>query len=77
MPAHRADKDPAAEGQDDTVEEIWLGVDVDEFGPRCPVCGEYPDYCLGHGEIGDPRGYQILQEHMAGDHFHCREDCEL
>lgn len=28
----------------------------------CPACGESPDYCQGHGEIGDPEGAAILQE---------------
>lgn len=28
----------------------------------CPACGALPDYCQGHGEIGDPEGAAILQE---------------
>lgn len=26
----------------------------------CPACGDAPDYCAGHGEIGDPDGFAIL-----------------
>ena len=28
----------------------------------CPACGEPADYCQGHGEIGDPEGFAIVQE---------------
>lgn len=44
--------------------------DNDSF-PRCFVCGEDIDYCQGHGEIGDPAGFAILQAHDAGDHSRC------
>lgn len=32
---------------------------------ECVVCGETFDYCQGHGEIGDPAGFAILQQHAA------------
>ena len=38
---------------------------------RCPACGEVIDYCLGHGEIGNPEGFTILQAHDAEDHSGC------
>ena len=38
---------------------------------RCVVCGESPQWCLGHGEIGDPRGAAILGAHDNGDHTDC------
>jgi hypothetical protein len=41
---------------------------------RCPACGELMDYCQGHGEIGDPYGYAILQAHDNGDHSMCSEN---
>ena len=28
----------------------------------CPACGDEPQYCQGHGDIGDPEGAAILQE---------------
>jgi hypothetical protein len=38
---------------------------------RCPCCGEYIDYCQGHGEIGDPAGFAILAAHDDDDHSGC------
>lgn len=37
----------------------------------CPACGSPTDYCQGHGEIGDPTGFAILQAHDGGDHAGC------
>lgn len=37
----------------------------------CPACGDAIDYCLGHGEMGDPSGYAILVAHDNGDHRGC------
>lgn len=37
----------------------------------CPACGEYPDYCAGHGVIGDPILAEVLERHDAGDHTSC------
>lgn len=42
-----------------------------EYVSRCPACGDVIDYCQGHGEIGDPAGYAILEAHDAGDHTEC------
>lgn len=51
--------------------------DMEEFS-RCPVCGGPCDYCQGHGEIGDPAGFQIMQDHDDGDHSLCHPDgCDL
>jgi predicted RNA-binding Zn-ribbon protein involved in translation (DUF1610 family) len=38
---------------------------------RCPACGDPIDYCQGHGEIGDPDGWAILQAHDSDDHGSC------
>ena len=40
----------------------------------CPACGEFISYCQGHGEIGDPAGFAILQAHDAGDHSDCADE---
>lgn len=48
--------------------------ECDPYGPlaeACPACGDPIDYCQGHGEIGDPKGYAILQRHDSGDHSTC------
>jgi len=37
----------------------------------CPACGNATDYCQGHGEIGDPAGFAILQAHDNDDHSGC------
>ena len=37
----------------------------------CPACGSVIDYCQGHGEIGDPAGFAILQAHDNNDHSGC------
>lgn len=39
--------------------------DMEAEPERCPVCGEFPDYCQGHGEIGDPEGYALLVKYDA------------
>lgn len=46
-----------------------LGIEVVEA--KCPACGSVIDYCQGHGEIGDPAGFAILQAHDDGDHSGC------
>lgn len=45
-----------------------------EVESKCPACGEYISYCQGHGEIGDPYGHQILEQHDNDDHSMCHED---
>lgn len=45
--------------------------------PRCPACGDYIDYCQGHGEIGDPEGRLTLNLHDIGNHLRCNpKACE-
>lgn len=46
-------------------------VEYVEYVSRCPVCGEFIDYCQGHGEIGDPEGFSIMVRHDEGDHMDC------
>lgn len=41
------------------------------FIGECPVCGDYIDYCQGHGEIGDPVGFEIMEAHDNDDHSAC------
>jgi len=41
---------------------------------KCVACGEPIDYCQGHGEIGDPAGFAILQAHDDDDHSGCHPD---
>lgn len=43
---------------------------------QCPACGQASDYCQGHGEIGDPVGYAILEMHDTGNHTTCRYQTE-
>lgn len=45
-----------------------------DCGAHCPVCAELMDYCQGHGEIGDPVGFGILEMHNNGDHSKCAYD---
>lgn len=45
--------------------------DRDDPGPRCVACGDPIEYCSGHGEIGDPVGFEILRAHDDGDHRRC------
>ena len=42
--------------------------DHDEYVPTCPYCHDPIDYCSGHGEIGDPAGYEFLRQYDL-DHF--------
>ena len=44
------------------------------YWERCPACASPIDYCQGHGEIGDPAGFAILEAHDAGDHYGCHPD---
>lgn len=47
--------------------------DYDDHGyiVQCVACGEYVDYCQGHGTSGDPVGAAILAAHDADDHTEC------
>lgn len=50
----------------------------DEYISSCPACGQPIDYCQGHGEIGDPEGARILEQHDDGDHSDCHPDgCDV
>lgn len=51
-------------------ENADAGTDVPDFD-YCPVCGEPVDYCPGHGETGDPEGFDIMNRHDSGDHSSC------
>lgn len=52
--------------------------DPAEDEARCPACGWPISYCQGHGEIGDPSGFAVLQCHDRGDHASCHPDgCEF
>lgn len=51
---------------------------LEEYGSSvCPVCGEDSDYCRGHGQIGDPYGYEVGLAHEADIHGGCHpnSDC--
>ena len=37
----------------------------------CPACGDWSDYCQGHGIIGDPAGWQVLTQHDMDTHDDC------
>lgn len=37
----------------------------------CVVCGNWGDYCPGHGAIGDSNGYELLRRHEDDDHVWC------
>lgn len=46
-------------------------------GETCPACGDFVEYCLGHGVIGDPDGAAIIMFHEDGRHMYCARgsDC--
>ena len=43
---------------------------------HCPACGSYMSYCPGHGEIGDPDGHTIIEDHDNDDHLNCHPMAE-
>lgn len=45
--------------------------EIAETEALCPACGDWMDFCQGHGEIGDPVGWSILQAHEGGEHDDC------
>lgn len=51
-------------------------VDYDEAAilGQCTYCGDPNDYCLGHGDITDPPGFEALIAHDQGDHTLCHQD---
>lgn len=66
---------PGVEDGTDT-ECVFIGHDEtdDTYVSRCPVCGEHIDYCQGHGEMGDPIGYEKMAEHDLGNHDWCHSN---
>lgn len=42
----------------------------------CPACGEVIDYCQGHGQIGDPEGFNVIEHHDAGLHNLCHANAK-
>lgn len=61
---HAATSDPVA----------YFDTCIDDSEPPvegCPVCGSPIDYCPGHGEISDPTGHAILNDHDHGNHRRC------
>jgi len=51
-------------------DQMRIGSD-EVYITRCPACGDVDDFCQGHGELGDPVGRQILDQHDEGDHTSC------
>lgn len=42
----------------------------------CPACGQPIDHCQGHGVIGDPWGWEILNNHDQGKHDQCHAEAD-
>ena len=56
-------------------DDVTSGIaEPDILDARCPACGDWIDYCQGHGEIGDPFGADILKLHDLGQHQDCHPD---
>lgn len=76
------DTDPSDHDEDQSSEVTlcqdcyYVAADAppEEYG--CPACGEFPENCQGHGEIGDPSGRAILLAHDDGDHHTCATNAE-
>lgn len=49
-------------------EEDW---DAEAPEELCVVCANTSSYCQGHGEIGDPEGFETLRLHDSGEHADC------
>lgn len=56
------------------IQAWWAMMAEADYSVQCPVCGSPIDFCQGHGEVGDPNGFRILQKHDADDHSECDED---
>lgn len=68
----------ARHASDGMVNGQWpLDINDHIAAERCAACGEYSDYCTGHGAISDPDGYSILVVHGRGNHSRCHvwSDC--
>lgn len=74
MAAHIEGTDALLDGWGDPAEmEYWMSQ------ARCPACGDWIDYCQGHGDLGDPDGARILALHDDDDHSECHSmaDCRF
>ena len=47
------------------------GIMMEAMEAECVACGEFIDYCQGHGELGDPVGFATLLAHDDGEHSAC------
>ena len=64
--------------QPNAFAQLVDAISTEELFGICPACGEYIDYCQGHGDIGDPYGREILDLHDNDIHDRCHEnaDCQ-
>lgn len=62
---HNGECSVCADCDDEADEEMA------ELISYCPACGSPIDYCQGHGEMGDPAGFAILEAHDNGQHADC------
>lgn len=70
-PATLAELEAARERAAANLAELFGDDEPTDDVERCHVCGEPNDYCQGHGETGDPRGWRIALAHDFGDHTEC------
>lgn len=70
-PATLAELEAATDRAAANLAELFGDGEADDDGERCPVCGDPADYCQGHGETGDPRGWRKMIAHDHGDHTEC------
>lgn len=52
------------------MKDLWIEM-VDEGHEVCPACGQFIDYCQGHGAMTDEAGAEILDLHDADNHQLC------
>lgn len=70
-PATLAELEAARERAAANLAELFGDGEAADDVERCPVCGDPADYCQGHGETGDPRGWRKVIAHDHGDHTEC------
>lgn len=58
------------------TQKLDEGIFTGEYVSICPACSNPIDYCQGHGEIGDPDGYRILNMHDDDVHAECAPNAE-
>lgn len=76
-PATLAELEAARERAAANLAELFGDGEAADDVERCPVCGDPADYCQGHGETGDPRGWRKMIAHDHGDHTECHSaGCE-